>query len=346
MKTRRPTRSRQAGILDVAAKADVSPATVSRYFNHPDLVRYDTRNRIASAVEALGYVRNRAASSLNRGRTGAVGLIVPTVDNAIFAELIQAFGDTLNAAGRALLLSTHGYDLSAETFLTRAFLEHQVDGVVLVGARHDEATYDLLAQHDIPVLTVWNWQRTARVPCIGISNRELGRLAARHLVELGHTDIACLFPDASGNDRAGDRRKGALSALASSGHAVPPDRQLSCPYDIVVAKDLVRGILSSDKSPTAILAGNDIIAQAAIHAAHSISRSVPKHVSVIGVGDFRGSAAIEPGLTTIRIPARTIGNSAAGAIIDLINGDREPADISRRVRPELIVRGSTAPPTS
>ena len=116
---RRKRRVRQAGILDVAAQAGVSPATVSRFFNHPDLVRYETRNRILACATELGYVRNRAAGSLNRGRTATVGLVVPTVDNAIFAELIQEFSSSLMQHDYSLLISSHGYDLVHEIDLVR-----------------------------------------------------------------------------------------------------------------------------------------------------------------------------------------------------------------------------------
>ena len=337
----RSRRPRPVGILDVASRANVSPATVSRYFNHPEVVRLKTRERIEAAIVELGYVRNRAASSLNRGRTGAVGMIVPTVDNAIFAELIDAFGAALNTFGRALLLSAHGYDLAAEMFLAQALIEHQVDGVVLVGAEHDAATLDLLARHDVPALTVWNWRRGARVPCIGTDNRELGRLAAGHLVSLGHRDVACLFPESRGNDRAADRARGAWDAFAKAGAPVPKHRRLVCPYDTMVAKELIVSVLRSPDPPTAILAGNDIIAQAAIHAAHAAGVTVPGSVSIIGIGDFRGSAAFEPGLTTIRIPARRIGAEAAAAMDTLISIGGEASDVSIRVSPSLVERGST-----
>lgn len=327
----------------MAARAGVSPATVSRYFNHPDLVRYETRNRIAAVAQDLGYVRNRAAGSLNRGRSDAVGLVVPSVENVIFAELIQEFASTLYAAEYALLISAHGYDLFQEGFLVRSMLEHQVDGVVLVGGLHSEETFGLLTANNIPALTVWNWSRQARLPCIGIDNRELGRLAARHLFDLGHRDIACFFPDATGNDRAADRRDGAFATLAKKQASVPSNRRIVCPYDVVIAKGLVADVLGARNRPTAILAGNDIIAQAAVYAAASAGLRIPDDLSIIGIGDFHGSAALEPALTTVRIPARQMAVGAAEAIVELIEGRADPDDLSSRLVPEVVVRGSTGP---
>ncbi|MEM8973932.1 MAG: LacI family DNA-binding transcriptional regulator [Pseudomonadota bacterium] len=341
---RRKRRVRQAGILDVAAQAGVSPATVSRFFNHPDLVRYETRNRILACATELGYVRNRAAGSLNRGRTATVGLVVPTVDNAIFAELIQEFSSSLMQHHYSLLISSHGYDLVHEVDLVRTLLEHQVDGVVLVGAEHDSETFHLLDVNNMPALTVWNWSRKPRVPSIGIDNRELGRLAARHLLDLGHSDIAFLFPAGSHNDRAADRRDGARAELSKSGGSAMLKRDVECPYDIDIAKQCVRDLLREASPPTAILAGNDIIAQAAMYAALSVGAQVPKDLSVIGIGDFHGSAALEPGLTTIRIPAAEIAVSAAETIVEMIDDGFADGDRSQRMAPELMVRGSTASP--
>ena len=340
---RQKRRIRQSGILDVAARAGVSPATVSRYFNHPDLVRYETRNRIAQIAAELGYVRNRAAGSLNRGRSGAIGLVVPTVDNAIFAELIQEFASALNGFEHALLISAHGYDLSEEALQVQTLLEHQVDGVVLVGAEHTEETFRLIEANDIAALTVWNWHRQPRIPCIGVDNRELGRLAALHLYDFGHRDIACFFPAATGNDRAVDRRNAAFAALARRGASIPQARRIVCPYDIGIAKGIVQSTLSAPDRPSAILAGNDIIAQAAIYAALCADLRVPEEVSIIGIGDFRSSAALEPSLTTIRIPARQIAVHAAETIVDMINDARGSDERSLRVEPELLVRASTGP---
>ena len=340
---KRKRRLRQAGILDVAAKAEVSPATVSRYFNHPELVRYETRNRIMAAAGELGYVRNRAAGSLNRGLSGAVGLVVPTVDNAIFAELIQEFASALNTFEHALLISSHGYNLEHETLVVRALLEHQIDGLVLVGEEHSEEIHGLIATNQVSALTVWNWSRKARLPCIGTDNRELGRLAARHLVELGHRDIACLFPDSPGNDRANDRREAAYASFAKAGTPVPRERRIACPYDIAVAKEIVCRLIAQQPRPTAVLAGNDIIGQAAIYGAIASGLRVPDDLSVVGIGDFRGSEALEPALTTIRIPAREIGVAAAETIVAMIDeGDLE-TQRSRRIVPEFMKRRSTGP---
>ena len=130
----------RADIVAVAREAGVSISTVSRCFNHPDLVKASTRARVEDAVRRLGYIRNRAAQAMHGRRSGVIGLIAPTVDHTIFAELIQAFSEAVDAAGFTLLIATHGYDLDREYAVLRKLLEHRVDGVALIGPRANAKT--------------------------------------------------------------------------------------------------------------------------------------------------------------------------------------------------------------
>jgi len=111
--------NKKADIVAVAKAARVSISTVSRSFNHPELVKAGTRKKIDAAVRKLGYIRNRAAQTIHGIRSGTVGLIVPTVDHTIFAELIQSFSDQIEAQGFTILLASHGYDLEREYALVR-----------------------------------------------------------------------------------------------------------------------------------------------------------------------------------------------------------------------------------
>ncbi|HCD49715.1 MAG TPA: transcriptional regulator, partial [Alphaproteobacteria bacterium] len=115
--TTKRTRSRKGapGIVDVAKRANVSPATVSRFFNSPEVVRSPTRRRIEDAASDLGYIRDRMAGAMHNRFSGTFGLIVPTIDNAIFAELIEAFSTRLQERDRTMLIAAHGYDLTLET---------------------------------------------------------------------------------------------------------------------------------------------------------------------------------------------------------------------------------------
>jgi LacI family transcriptional regulator len=307
-------------IVDVANAAGVSISTVSRSYNHPDLVKLTTRKKIERAVKKLGYIRNRAAQVMHGKRSGTIGLVVPTIDNAIFAELIQSFSEGLDARGFTMLIASHGFDLKREYTMMRKFLEHRVDGLALIGLEHTEATYQLIDQQGIPAVAIWNYSHTSKISCVGVENAQAGRLAARHLVSLGHYKIGIVFPDPSGNDRARDRIDGAIEELVNAGIEVPQKWRFETPYSISESKRACFELLRQDEKPTAILCGNDIIAQGALYAAMQLDLAIPNDVSIMGIGDFKGSGEIEPSLSTIRIPAKQIGTLAAEHIADAVAG--------------------------
>ncbi|CUK14517.1 Purine nucleotide synthesis repressor [Ruegeria denitrificans] len=331
-------------IVAVAKAAKVSPSTVSRTFNHPNLVSPATRKKINRAVQRLGYIRNRAAQTMHGKRSGTIGLVVPTINHAIFAEVIQAFSDSIDKAGFSLLLASHGYDLDREYAMVRKFLEHRVDGVALVGLEHSDATARLIEQQKIPALAIWNYSEDSILPCVGADNRLAGRLATEHLLALGHRDIGLIFPQTNGNDRAQHRISAVHAALNEMGISVPSEHESEAPYSVSQAKQAALTLLAKHSRPTALLCGNDVIAQGALFAAQSLGLKVPDDLSIIGIGDFKGSADVEPGLTTIRIPAETIGKLAGERFTDYITSD-DPKPFRICCEVERIVRGTTSPST-
>ena len=306
-------------IFDVARRAGVSISTVSRSFNHPHLVNPSTRKKIERAVQALGYIRNRAAQAMHGRRSGTIGLIVPTIDNAIFAEMVQSFSNVVDQAGFTLLIASHGFDLDREYAMLRKFLEHRVDGVALIGLDHSEPTFQLLEQQAVPVISIWNYESNSRISCVGAENYEAGRMAAEYLLNLGHKRIAVIFPNTIGNDRARGRLAGAMEVLQSRDALPPKEWTIQAPYNIAEAKDACGLLFDLLERPSAILCGNDVIAQGAIFALLKRCLSVPDDVSVIGIGDFKGSAEMEPALTTIHFPANEIGELAGREMCQLIN---------------------------
>ena len=335
-------KQKKADIITVAKAARVSASTVSRYFNHPELLKSATRKRIDSAVRRTGYIRNRAAQTIHGIRSGTIGVLVPTLDHAIFAEVVQAFSETVEAQGFTILLASHGYDLQREYEILRKFLEHRVDGVVLTGLDHDEAVFQLLDSQDIPCVMMWNYAAQSRFPAIGADNEMAGRMIAEHVLSLGHRDIACMFPPTHGNDRALARREVVLETLKAAGVTVPADWQLQTVYSISNAKRDAQTLLSAPDRPTALICGNDILATGALYGAKASGLSVPRDVSIVGIGDFKGSADIEPALTTVRLPAKRIGHEAGKQLARLIIDPETRAAASLHCAPELIVRQSSA----
>jgi LacI family transcriptional regulator len=344
LQAKRP-RSRKGapGIVDVAQRAGVSPATVSRFYNSPKMLRGQTRQRVNNAAAELGYIRDRTAGALHNRFSGTIGLVVPTINNAIFAELIEAFSGQLRQHERNMLIASHNYNQDLEVSIIRSLLERRIDGVALVGHDHSTAALEMLKVRDVPVIALWNFRKRSSIPCIGADNAAAAALITRHLIDLGHTDIAFLFPDTQSNDRARDRKQAALATMKTYNLAVAEHRVLLCPYSIKMAKDIAMHVIRSNK-PTAIVCGNDIIAHGVIYAAHACKLKLPDDLSIVGIGDFTGSAQIEPGLTTVRLPARRIGQLAADAIVQMsvvgVSAARS-SKLNVSVETALVERGST-----
>lgn len=331
----------KADIITVAKAANVSPSTVSRFFNHPDLLKASTRNRIEKAVKRTGYIRNRAAQTIHGIRSGTIGVLVPTLDHAIFAEVVQAFSDAVTKEGFTILLASHGYDLNTEYSILRKFLEHRVDGVVLTGMDHDDAVFQLIDSQAIPCIFLWNYSENARYTSIGSDNALAGRMIAEHILSLGHTEIACMFPPTKGNDRAFERREGVLETLTLAGVSIPNKWMLETVYSISASKRDAVDLFSKAHRPTALICGNDVLATGALFGAAKCNVTVPKELSVVGIGDFKGSSDFEPAITTVRLPARQIGARAGEALVRKIVSDNSDLTESVHCLPELQVRDSS-----
>jgi len=338
--TLKKSRKGAPGLIEVAARAGVSPATVSRYFNTPEVVKPGTRSKIAAAATDLGYIRDRMAGSLHNRFSGTIGLIVPTIDNAIFAEFIEAFGGRLQERDRTMLIASHGYDLKLEVAIVRSLLERRIDGVVVIGFDHESIPLEMLEKRNVPVISAWNYRADSPLPCVGADNYAAGASVTRHLLDLGHRDIAFLFPETELNDRARDRLRGAIDSATDEGVRPTKHRLRVAPYDIGGAKEVGRSLMRT-AAPSAVVCGNDVIAQGVIYACQSMDVKIPDDISIIGIGDFRGSAHMEPGLTTLRLPARQIGRRAADMILEMSLTGSQPAITRRSLDTTLIERGST-----
>lgn len=327
-------------IGDVARRAGVSTATVSRALSRPDLVRPGTRERVAAAAAALGYVPDGAARALALGRTRTVGIIVPTLDHAIFARATQALQHALAEGGFQLLVATHEYSPVVEVSAARAFLERGVDALVLVGTDNSPQLAELLAAERTPVLVTWSFD--TRHPSIGFDNRAAGRIAAQHLIDLGHRDLGVISGLMRHNDRARGRVEGVRDALAAAGLALPESRISEQPFSLAAGRAGLRALLDLAPAPTGIVCGNDLLACGALIEARALGRDVPGELSVVGCDNLELAQHMDPALSTVHLPTTELGRRAGRALLDALAGGRLPKRIELPI--ELVVRGTTAPP--
>ena len=331
-----------AKLADVARLARVSTATVSRALTLPHKVKPATAARIEEAVQALGYVAHGAARALASQRTRTIGAVIPTLDNAIFANTVHALQKTLDEAGYMLLLASHEFDAQVEVRVTRTLVERGVDGLVLLGTTHHPALLQMLDSHRIPYVLTWALDATGRHPCVGFDNRAAGVSIARHLLELGHREIAMISGITAGNERARGRVEGVRETLAPLGLKLSPQRLVEKPYTLSAGRDGLRELLEGPVRPTAVICGNDVLAIGALAECHEQGIAVPREVSITGFDDMEIAAVVTPALTTVHFPTEELGALAAQHLLARLAG-RE-VELRTELPVELVVRGSTAPP--
>lgn len=329
-------------IEEVAKAAGVSSATVSRVLNHTGLVKEGLRERVEAAARTLGYVAHGAARALASRRSRAMGAIVPTLTNTIFSDAIEAFQQRLHAADYTMLLATFDYDAEREYRSVRTMIERGVDGVMLVGARHEDRLYALLDSAGIAFVQTWAPAKAGLHPNIGYDNAALARLVVDHLVGLGHRDIATVTGESEFNDRVVSRVSGLRAAMRRHKLTLPASHITSTRYRIEAARAAFRELQSRGIQPTAIIANNDLVAMGLLMEAQAQGIRVPRQLSIVGVGDLELVGHLQPPLTTVRTPKRRIGTMAAEYLLARIEG--QDFAIPAELPLELVVRGTTAPP--
>src|SRR6478752_1486973 len=190
---------------DVARLAGVSTATVSRALNLPGTVDPGTLSRVQAAIDKLRYVPHGAARALRSRRSQMVGAIVPSFDYALYARTTSALQAVLDAAGYAMVLAEHHYDLAQEVRITGQLVSHGVDAFVFVGTHHDPALFTLLAGHAKPYVLTWGVDPMHRHPSVGFDNHAATFAMTQHLIGLGHRHFGLLSAPVAGNDRATER---------------------------------------------------------------------------------------------------------------------------------------------
>lgn len=338
-----PTANRRAAARDVALLAGVSTATVSRALNTPGAVDPETLKRVQDAVKKLRYVPHGGARALRSQRSRMVGAIVPSFDYALYARTTSALQRRLGDHGYSLVLAEHHYDLQQELQVTRQLIEHAVDAFMLVGVDHDPRLFSLLEDYGRPYVLTWGVDGSNRHPCIGFDNRAAGFAVARHVLDLGHTDIAILSAPLEGNDRGRERVAGFRAALAESG--VPQPRTVYAQrINLADAEEAMQALLQRHDRPTAVLATNDVMAVGAMLACRKAGVRIPEDLSITGIDNTDLGATQVPGLTSVRTPIMEIGTAAAEQLIARLEG--QTAAPNEAMPFEVVVRGSTAAPAA
>jgi len=314
-----PRKRRGAGrvtLNTVARQAGVSAITVSRYFNQPEQVSQERRERIAQVVAQLGYVPNLVAGGLASARGRIVAMVIPNISGPIFANTLQGFSDTLSRHGYQLLLASSYFSVEQEESAVRAFLGWSPAALVLTSRFHSAGTEKMIAEAQIPVVETWDYVPQREPLQVGFSHYEVGVTAAHYLHGKGYRRMAFVQNSAAGDFSALERRDGFIATLTELG--VPswvfaPDADRA-PFE--AGKQAMEALMSQALKPDAIFFANDNLAAGGLLAGQRAGLSIPQDCAVLGFGDYPFAQMLLPSLSTLQPPALEIGVLAATRVLE------------------------------
>jgi LacI family transcriptional regulator len=343
--TTREEVSGRATLKDVARLAGVHPGTASRALNAETrpLVNGETARRVLDAAEELGYRPNPIARGLKTSRSYTVGVLIPDLTNPLFPPIVRGIQDRLEEAAYTPLIANTDNDPDRERADFEAMRARHVDGLITATARRDHGLPADLENVSLPVVLVNRRLDGGARPSVVADDISGVALAVEHLVGLGHRRIAHL----AGPQQLSTgylRLEGFTRAMKATG--IEPDPDLILAGEAFVESEgerLCAELLGRDTGATAIVAGNDLMALGCYHAFRDRGIVCPVEISVVGYNDMPFASWFNPPLTTVHLPHYEIGVRAADLLLEhFLDPEVEPEQVT--LEPELVVRGSSAPP--
>ncbi|MDN5851323.1 MAG: LacI family transcriptional regulator [Actinomycetia bacterium] len=332
-------------LRDVADAAGVHTATASRALNPQTrgLVNAETAKRVLRIAESLGYQPNTIARSLKTAKSRTIGVVVPDLTNPLFPPIVRGIDGVLGPAGYSVLLVNTDNDAEREESLVRSLRARHVEGLIVATALLHHPLLERLRDEGVQMVMINRRAEGVDAPSITADDPAGIALAVQHLAELGHRRIAHLAGPQTTS--TGVVRKAAFRSAVQ-------ERELDSDPELVVACDHwseeegargLRTLLDSGAAPTAIVAGNDLIALGCYDVLRDRNIGCPEQMSVIGFNGMPFLDKFRPPLTTIAVPHHEIGVEAARMVLEAIN---DPDRLTRSVHlpVSLVTRGSTAPP--
>ena len=323
---------------DVAKKAGVSQPTVSLVLSRNPTARValKTRERVLSAAKELGYRPNLLAQGLVRRRSYSLGLVVPDLRDPFFADVASGAERVASEEGYALLLcDRHGNGAARHLEALRA---RQIDGVIIDASAAAALGAEALEGLDVVLID----QPDGAWPGVASDAESAGRVAAEHLIGLGHTRFAFMGPAADVHTFR-MRERGFVAALRAAGIPLASDAMRRAPATVTGGMDAMRALLALTDRPTAVFCANDLMALGAHKQCAQRHLSIPADISIVGCDDIEMARLVTPELTTVAVPAREIGARAARILVGNRNAPGARPVRSKLLPVRLMVRGSSGP---
>lgn len=340
-----------ATLKDVAKLAGVAPITVSRVINEPRSVKERTRLKVEQAIKQLNYTPNNIARSLVTNRTNIIGILLSNIANPYFSEFILGVETKARQLGKSVIIC-NAMDYESAKNNVNLLLEQRVDGMIFTSFEFDTIALqeqmlrelEKLNANDkqaVPIVLVDPFPKQTRLTSIQIDNYMAAIVAMDHLHELGHTAIAHLTMNRDA-DVWIDRFKAYKDALAKRGTQLNTDYiALIDKEDVRLAEEAAYRLLRTNPRPTAIFAGNDLLAVGVLQAAHRMKIKIPEELSIIGIDGNDIAKHSYPRMTTVAHPRYRLGELSAELLINMINGKEDQASLL--IKCALQVNESTGP---
>ena len=331
-------------IRDVASRAGVSIATVSRVVNRIPTVDPDLARKVWRAIEEVGYLPNIQARALVSGCSRMLGLIVSDITNPFFPELVQEFENLAVAQGYEVLIGSTNYESARTESLIRRMLQRNVDGVAIMTFCIEEDLVQKLVEREFPLVFVDAGPDLPNIRVLKVNYGEGIRQAVQHLAALGHRSIAFI----SGPLRlrsAVARRNAFLKSMAELGLTVPAEHIVEGDHTMEGGMGAMEHLAQLNELPTAVLCSNDMTAIGVLHTLFRTTHNVPQEISVVGFDDIHLAQFMLPPLTTVQMSCKDLAKAAVEALRAGIERDHpKAAEMEWQISTKLVVRQSTAFP--
>lgn len=327
---------------DVARLAGVSTSTVSAVVNQNVPVSPERKERVLRAMAALHYQPDEIARSLKKGRTKAIGVVVPDITNAFYPEVVRGVEEAAFARGYAVFLCDSQEDASRENDHLLALFSRRVDGVLLACC-NDSIAYETTLELHVPCVFMDRLPASKAEGTVSTDNVQAGSMAARHLLDLGHQRIAMIVGRLSLSPHR-DRLEGFRKVMQEANLPIRDEYLVQGDVQIESGVDAARQLLRLEARPSAVIASNSKLLLGLLQAFDEEKVKVPQQISVVGFDDYAWNKYLSPSITTVAQPTFEMGRQAFGLLLQLMNRDEMTQSTSRHLRlgAELRVRHSTA----
>jgi LacI family gluconate utilization system Gnt-I transcriptional repressor len=304
---------------DVAQRAGVSAATVSRFYNNSAIVAPATSARIRAAIDEMGYVPNLLAGGLASKRSRLVAVLVPEIAQSIFNDTIEAMTSELSLDGNTVMLGLTGAGNGRMPQLIDSALARRADAIILTGIITDAETRKRLRDRSVTVIETWGVPEDPIDVAVGFSHPAVGRDVARFLHGRGYVRPLLAVADGA---RARQRRDGFLEEWRTTGHETPVVIDVPLPTRFGHSRLVWRQITQLPSPPDVIVCGSDVLAQGVIIEAQSAGVRVPDQMAVVGFGNLAIAGDMRPSITTVDVDGARIGREAVAVLRRRASGER------------------------